>query len=410
MKKFLKEYVNPNEERINHGIISKSHDESLVTYIIDTCRSLEVLKYIKFVSYKYINDEHEIDFNNYIKSRRKKNKKDETKYMLLEDSRYGELILDFEISCKGETRRISKRMLIPKVDEDGYYFIKGKKYFLMYQLVDNSTYTTKNNLILKSLMPVSMKRDPKSFNDVTGQSYTAPCYVVYVFKKEVDILLFYFVKFGVKKTLEFFSVEKIIKFVDTCRDREKNIYFQVNSKMFLEVNRYFFLNYQYVKSIAFMMLGIINNRLTFDMLEDKVHWTERIGSIFSTNQYNYLEKGGNTMTFFDRMLDETTKRILKLQPENTKNIYTAVKWLIQEFNELKKKDNLDLNNKRLRCNEFIASLLTKEFSSKLNRIISLGAKVSIDRVEEIFKFSGDILMTQLFKSNLLRYDDVVKLY
>ena len=63
------------------------------------------------------------------------------------------------------------------------------------------------------------------------------------------------------------------------------------------------------------------------MLEDKVHWTEKIGSVFSTNQYNYYEKGLNTMTFFDRMLDETTKRVLKIQPENKKNIYTIVRWI-----------------------------------------------------------------------------------
>jgi hypothetical protein len=407
MKKFLKEYKNPNEDRINHGIRNKSYDEDLITYIVDTCKSLEVLKYVKFISYKYISDEHLIDYNNYIKSRKRKKIKDETKYMMLADSRYGELILEFDIECKGEKKRISKRMLIPKADENGHYLIKGKKYFLLYQLVDNSTYTTKNNLTLKSLMPVALKRDVKEYSDTDGNKYTAPVYMIFVFRKEVDVLLFYFVKMGMQKTLEFFSVSKVIKFTDSEKDKETNVYFQINSKMFMEVNRYFFLKYQYTQSIVFMILNVINNRLNFNTLEDKQHWTEKIGAIFSTNIYNYLDKGLNTMTFFDRMLDETTKRILKLSPEHKKNIYTIVRWLIMDFNELKKKDNLDLNNKRLRCNEFIASLLTKEFSAKLNRIISLGSKVSIDRVEEIFKFSGDILLTQLFKSNLLRFDDIV---
>lgn len=62
---------------------------------------------------------------------------------------------------------------------------------------------------------------------------------------------------------------------------------------------------------------------------------------------------------------------------------------MQEFNELRLKDNCDLRNKRLRCNEYIASLLTKEFSKRLNRIISMGDKVTIDNIREIFKFSGD---------------------
>jgi hypothetical protein len=407
MKKFIATYNNPNAERINFGIMNKSYDESLVTYIVDTCKSLEVLKYIKFSRYEYISDEHLIDFNNYIKSRRTKNKKDLTKYMLMKDSRYGELILEFDINCKGESKKISKRILVPKADDNGYYLIKGKKYFLLYQLVDNSTYTTKKNLTLKSLMPVSIKRDIKTFSDIEGKEYTAPTYVIYVFRKEVDILLFYFVKYGMEKTLKFFSVDKLIKFVEKPDKNSTEIYFQINSKIFLEVNRNFFLEHQYVQSIVFMLLSTMNNRVGFGSLEDKIFWIEKIGSLFSTNQYNYHEKGTNTMTFFDRMLDETTRRILKIDNEHKRNIYTIVRWLIQNFNELKNKDNLDLDNKRLRCNEFVASLLTKEFSAKLNRIISLGSKVTIDRIEEIFKFSGDILLTQLFRSNLLRYDDIV---
>ena len=56
---------------------------------------------------------------------------------------------------------------------------------------------------------------------------------------------------------------------------------------------------------------------------------------------------------------------------------------MQEFNDLRMKDNCDLENKRLRCNEYIASLLTKEFSRRLNRIISMGEKVTIDNIKEL---------------------------
>ena len=59
------------------------------------------------------------------------------------------------------------------------------------------------------------------------------------------------------------------------------------------------------------------------------------------------------------------------------------------FNELRMKDNMSLKNKRLRCNEYIASLLTIEFSKRLNRIISLGAKATMDNFKDIFKFPGD---------------------
>ena len=66
-----------------------------------------------------------------------------------------------------------------------------------------------------------------------------------------------------------------------------------------------------------------------------------------------------------------------------------------EFNELRLKDNLDLKNKRLRCNEYVASLLTAEFSRRLNRILSLGDKATIDNYREFFKFPGDILIQKM---------------
>ena len=63
--------------------------------------------------------------------------------------------------------------------------------------------------------------------------------------------------------------------------------------------------------------------------------------------------------------------------------------------------------KRIRCNEYIASLLTKEFSRRLNRIISLGDKATIDNIQEIFRFPGDILLQKMHQSGVLRFDDNV---
>ncbi len=78
---------------------------------------------------------------------------------------------------------------------------------------------------------------------------------------------------------------------------------------------------------------------------------------------------------------------------------------MQNYTELRKKDNMNLKNKRLRCNEYIASLLTRAFNERLNRAISAGNWVNINKVRDVFKFSGNLLMDQLHISGLLRYDD-----
>ena len=81
--------------------------------------------------------------------------------------------------------------------------------------------------------------------------------------------------------------------------------------------------------------------------------------------------------------------MLRVDISNKLDVLSVIRWMTQEFNELRMKDNMDLKNKRLRCNEYIASLLTQEFSIKLNRILSMGSKATIDNYREMFRFPGD---------------------
>ena len=88
-------------------------------------------------------------------------------------------------------------------------------------------------------------------------------------------------------------------------------------------------------------------------------------------------------------------------------MYSILRWQLQNFNELKKKDNMDMANKRLRDSEYIASLLNQELSKRLLPAINSGRKLSKEKIKDIFKFPGEILITQLYRSGLFRYDDQV---
>jgi hypothetical protein len=125
------------------------------------------------------------------------------------------------------------------------------------------------------------------------------------------------------------------------------------------------------------------------------------------NSQGSYDRSTSIMQYFDRMLDETTKKILKLPVCQKYDIYGLLRWMQEEFNELRLKDNCDLSNKRIRCNEYIASLLTKEFSKRLARIISMGDKATVDNIRELFKFSGDILIQKMHSSGVLRFNDSV---
>ena len=169
MREFLKEYSNSNtnKNRLNYGLINKTYDKPLIEYINDSAKSLEVIKNIEFLGSRFVEYESDIDMSKYERRRKSKDKKNkqEIKYMSIDDSRVAELILKFRITYKGESEIIEKPILIPMPDEYGYYQIKGKRYILMYQLVDASTYVNKNSVVLKSIMPIFMTRKAFSKKD-----------------------------------------------------------------------------------------------------------------------------------------------------------------------------------------------------------------------------------------------------
>lgn len=408
MREFIKQYKNPNEDRINYKLINREYDKPLIEYINDSAKSLEVLKNIEFIGSEFIEYESQIDTNKYEKRRKSKDKKNkqDLKYTNIDDSRVGELILRFRITFKGETEIIEKPILIPLPDEDGNYQIKGKKYILMYQLVDASTYVNKQSVVLKSIMPIFLTRKSCTKKDTDGNEYTCAIYTTKVFRNDINIIYFYFAKIGVEKTLKYMMVDRYMTLTDEIDDKEEYIYFQISNGFYLKVVRRVFEQSNYVSSLAFMILSICNSKVNSENIHSKAMWIEKIGGIFSvsTNQY---EKGKNILIFLDRMLDETTKSTLRIDEVHKKSMYSILRWQLQNFNELKKKDNMDMANKRLRDSEYIASLLNQELSKRLLPAINSGRKLSKEKIKDIFKFPGEILITQLYRSGLFRYDDQV---
>jgi hypothetical protein len=151
----------------------------------------------------------------------------------------------------------------------------------------------------------------------------------------------------------------------------------------------------------------MNTKTTIDNLEDRYYWTQRLGSLYTTTSYKLYDSGKSTITFFERLLDITTQKKLKVSAINKLSIYSVVKWMVQNFTALKKKDNLDLNNKRLRLYEYVAALLSKRVGEGINRILTLGNKIKMKQVRDIFKFPGTIIFQLLYTAPLLKYDDRV---
>ena len=438
MLKYLQRYKNQYEDELNFDLMNKSADDPLVTYIEDSIRSLEIAPPIKIMKFEYTEDESKIDINRYIFKREKRaRQKDKVDYKMISDNRCGSLSVWIQITLPVKDpktkqvqihqKMVKKSILVPLQDDDGSYYVKGRKYTLIYQLVEKSTYTGNQTVTLKSLMPIKIKRESElsdgwttKYNfmdvvtsndggvmkkvevgkeDVDSKMYKLPVYNLFMFNKEVPVILFYLAN-GVEWALDFLGVGNIMSFEPNTDSRQEGeIWFPISSKCFIRVkDKELFTKYTYIQGIVGSILSITSNRFTPDQVYDTDIWIKKLGNGNHT-------KGFDMLTFFNRLLDETTKKILRLDSYHKRDVYHLIRWMLMNFNELRLKDNMNLYNKRIRCNEYISALLTMEFSKRLNRVIAMGSKATIDNYKEIFKFPGDILLQAMHTSGILRFDD-----
>jgi hypothetical protein len=341
-------------------------------------------------------DESKIDYYKYITSRKKTRKKNKnTKYHFIKDNRVFELTMFFKLEVHGEVKFIKKSILLPKKDRNNYYMLKGKRYFLLYQLVDSSTYVVKEGLVFKSLMPITVNFRTSTIKELRGTEYTFTSFYMKLFKRQISVLLFYFSKLGFYSSLRYFIVDQFItpvepKSVDL--DDTEHLYFNANRYVVLKVNKEFFDRFDYVKAMVAMVIECFAPKTNFDNLDNHNYWIEQLGSLYTKTPYKMHESGRSTIVFFERLLDLTSKDSLKVSEVNKLSIYSVVRWMICNFAELRQKNNLDLSTKRLRLNEYIASLLSIRIGESVSRVLTYGNNIDLKQVKtNIFNFSGNIV-------------------
>lgn len=424
MIKMLSDYCRTFDDKLNLPLINRELDKDLYLYVYETIKSLEVFECIKILGYTYKDKENDIKMQDYQRSRMvggKKVNEDPIHIMNIPENRIGELTIHYELSIdvkqddgttKMMTKKYTKNILIPLKDEEGYYTLKGKRYILMYQLVDSTTYSTSNSVVLKSIMPIPLKRKVKQLHDVDRVPFRVPVYSTTIFKNEINMMLLFFAKMGFIEALTYLSVDRVITMTETLGDDlDRYIYFKVNQGLLMKVNRFVFEESTEVKSIVGMMIDCMNNRTTITNVVDRNFWLEKLGNQQNIQQPAFKRaKAKNLLLSADRMMDMTTRRILNIAPDHKDSMYSALRWMFMNYNDLKSKRIMDITNKRLRDNEYIASLITSDLSKSLYRIMNKVRKPqsrNLNTLEELFSFRGDILINKLYDSGLFKYDDVV---
>ena len=404
MLKYINRLPNPYREGVNVDIMNKAYDKPLQEYIFDVFKSMEILPNIKVLGYEWVPDEDKYDVNDHI-IRRNTNKNRNIKNIA--ETRCGVMYIDFEISGLNKNGNIEvvylkKPLILPIQDKNGYYLIKGKKCYLIYQMVDKMLYPSFGAVTIKSLMPVCTKNNKMDFVDTKGDSWTVPVYNIQIFKNAINCLLIYS-NLTVSKSLNFMEVDRFIHVEPNTKNLETNdhiIRFECGKKsdIIVAVKRDIFEKEVYVKSIVGCLINMFEtNKTQYEDIDNWEYWMTIVGG------KNTIRRGIYQHIFFNRLLDDVTRKELKINDYDKQNIYYLLRWIIQNYHSLWTKDNLSMDHKRLRCNECASALLTMEVSKRINRLVSLGDKATIKEYRKALRFPEDIFLTRLYSSGLLRY-------
>lgn len=411
--KFVAQYENPNEKRINEDLIYGMRNEPLVDYILDAFKSLEVINNIKMLDHEFIEYESQFDTDvvneKYLKSKKNKGKNIK-KHINIDVTRYNMLRVNFKLTLNDEVQYKQVELLLLKQYKKYYLMMGGNKFYPIYQLVDSSTYNNKDYVTLKTMyMPNIIKRNTGKLVDINGDDFHVPYYIICIFRKKCSPILYYLATMGMQNTLQFMNMDGTIDIVEEpdWNDKE-HLYFKCNH-VYIRVTAYLFEKDYFVQSMVYAVHELCK-KTRIEQVNDINYWATRLGAEFTSNVNGQLEKGKNVILSFYRLLDNTTKKNLKLRQFCRDNMHAIIRWMLQNFSELKAKDNMDLANKRIRMAEYIAFYFIRRLSNKVNTLLSRKKNaVTMADLVSLLTFPPDELIKQLHKSKsaLLRYDNTV---
>lgn len=404
MRRILNELPNDYRDMVNLDILWKRLDKPIEEYVFDALKGFEIIPDIKILGYEWDPDEENYDANDHI-VRRKANKMKLLKS--ISESRCGTMYVTVEIKGKDKSgnysvRYFKKPIIIPIEDEQGYLLLNGKRCYLIYQLVDKMLYPSFGAVTVKSLMPICVRTSKDEFLDMDGNSYVIPTYSIQIFRSAVNILMIYS-NMCITKTLDFMEVSSFIRIekrTDDTPSDPKVIRFDCgkNSDCIIAVKRKAFEDQVYIRSIVGCLINLFREfKVQYDVIDNWEYW------MINTGGRGSVSRGVYQHIFFNRLLDEVTRKELPINDFDKQDIYHLLRWIVQNYQALWSKDNLSMANKRLRCHEYISTFITAEVSKRINRIVGLGDKATIRDLYNAFRFPEDIFIAKLSSSGVLRY-------
>lgn len=437
MLNMLHKIENPYEKDFNMDFLTSANDYSLEDLVIMIMKDTEIIKNITVESYTIDDNYDEIDYRWHDVNINFKRKDPYNiavpNYKYMVESYYSKITFTIKIETNLNCRIINKSILVPKMTDEGYFIINNKKAKSIWQLVEASVYTQRGKITLKSRMPIIMyKTISKEMVDTEGNVYSFKPYsyamdatskrknAVKTSKKNnnkfINPFIIFSAKMGLTQAIKFMCLDEIISIVkvDVPEEHAEYSYLPMND-LYIRVNKVALEN-ELLCSLVGMLYLLQSSEfpITTENINDRDYWISRIGIVGSKHDKPLLDfknKGYTTLMMIERLLDNMTIRNLRLPDGYKRDIYEILRWMIVEFDNLKTKDNIDINNKRIRKNEYIVkSTLGRKINDNINRVIthrSDSRQNTIDALLEIFNFPDNIILNGMrIINDLIKSEDI----
>lgn len=439
MKKLLCKYMNSLPEKFNDEFIMGREDTKIIDFVRDIFMSLELLPEI------HVNPEDitlETDESQFGPIRN-----DRKYYKSIVESRLNKI--HYKVTIDGLSYPIERDLYLNKMVDGGFYINEGIRYFLTYQIVDSNSYGFEDGVSFKSLnMPITLLARQR-FNiqaELDGPLITnLPVFKLQTFDKPVPPIVYVLCKYaleslrnaGMEKitnvdTFFAYKDEGIIQYIrdffdcDICfsdiLDTEKlksDTHYIFANKNNKEQGLYFSIPKDIVDTPKGRMLiscfAYITNesakdsKKTIIYTEDKLtnmwFWVNEIGKVFnkSNDVYKKYEKVKSVFISLQSLIDEPSRKTLTIKKADKENIYTILRYLMLNFEELRVQNGQDLTNKRVRLYEYVLYPLRAYFRTKMTSILNQPTRTPQD-IEKIFTSLSPMQIIQsILVSELLHY-------
>lgn len=400
--KLYKYLQDSNPEKFNDEIFHLKEKDDILQHIEDACKSLETIKGIKFIGAKKYNE----------RTLYKPSK--ELTDVPYERSRLIAIEIQFELTDPktGDKKNIKKKLYFPKLIDGCYYLLDDVKYYPIFQIVDAETYKTNNSITMRtSLQPIVVNK--KDITMTAENDYEAKDgYYTFskIFNTKIPIFIYFFANYGVPNTLKFFDLDDTFEIIEkksiTSFDGYEDYYlYKLGTMLYLKVARDYVNESSQNKMMTYTFINAFQkkDKVSFEKLSDLDYWVRKLGSYFTHNQTNFDNKGRSVKASFERLLDNTTKRVIRIPDVDKKDIYTLLRWFLINYNNLLLQNNDDLANKRLRLNECFIFPLLETWTQGVLRILN-GKNITLKTLESLFSnINPDFLVKKIKTADNLRY-------